>query len=681
MKAVRLSWALLVSLCAVSALAGAGEFNVDSAFLHIRQEMDKYHASFDVYTDADAGGNHYVPMRWMNEASIGFIPNCTLPGPSGGVTCCSCSYNAHDDWCALRWVDTLGYNLTGADTCSFWAKGAVGGERLSFEVGGEPGEPMHGYMETTLTSNWARYVITLSGDLDSVRGGFCWVATRASNPGGCRFFLDDIRFNLARLQDLRFIHSYVPTSYAHDTTWALNQAYTYTNALALLSFLSRGNPDDLARASILGDAFAFAQDNDRWFQDGRLRNAYRTGDIKDRITGKVLLPGWWRPDSLRWTEDRYQVGTYTGEMAWLIIAWLTYDDVTGTMRYLTDAESLGRWVIRNCYGRTGRPGFRGGFEGPDTTPPAPLLPWKSTEHNLDLYAAFTRLGHTTDDSTWLYWADSALAFVRQMWDSATGRFWTGTQDSATIDTLGILDAQTWGLLATRDHRYDPALDWALANCRRDISGFSGFHFGAVRDGIWWEGTGQACCAFQFKAELARSDTFLGNIQDWQRNAPGGNSAAIVTCCPESIFTGIYRFWGRWYYFARRDIGATAWYLFSELYYNPFWNEPTWTPPTSVAQKVAESPELYLACSPNPFSVKDGLRVDLGSGRLDRPSVRVLDPTGRVVRVLLDGRTGAAARPLLWDGHDEQGARSVPGVYFIEVGGGSARRTRKVILTP
>lgn len=546
-------------------------FNIDSAYSHLQEQMDKYHKTFDVYTDMDAGGNHYIPNQWMNPQALSLNQACTSRVYSG-ITCIKLTYfNNPLGWAGVGWIDSVGYNLTTAETCSFWAKGENGGEIIEFGIGGDIGDSAHRWIMVNLTNSWVKYYINLVGsNLIRIKRGFYWVASNANNPSGCTFYLDDIKYDLDRSDSMRFIHSYIPISYKHDQTWALNQAYTYPNVLAMIAFLNRGTPDDRRRARIIGDAFQFCQEHDRFFTDGRLRNAYRSGDIKDHLTGYALLPGWWDSDSNMWYEDRYQVGTYIGEMAWLMIAWLRYDSITHQNRYRSNAEALGNWTYNNCYDSTGSyPGYKGGFEGSDTS--AQRLYWKSTEHNLDVYVAFTWLYQSTGDTIWQVRANRALNFVSSMWDSVSGYFRCGTKEDGSLDTLLVLDAQTWGLLVTRDSvHYGRAIFSAESLCRRETSQYTGFCFSEHGDGLWWEGTGQMTCAYKFMNKIVKADTFLSELRRWQNSAPHSNGKGIVATHPDSSYTGMDRFWGRWYYFARLDIGATVWYIFAENGYNPFW---------------------------------------------------------------------------------------------------------------
>ncbi|MEO0293769.1 MAG: hypothetical protein ABIN61_06070 [candidate division WOR-3 bacterium] len=420
-----------------------------------------------------------------------------------------------------------------------------------------------------LSPKWSKYEIDLTGkNLSDICAGFFFVFNQEldPNPDGCTFYLDEISFNLPREDSIRFLQSYEMSSSKNYRM--ANKAYTYDNALAMIAFLVRGTQEDIRRARIIGDAFKYAQENDRYYKDGRLRNAYSSGDIIHHQTGKARLPGWWDSDSSKWFEDSYDVGTYTGEMAWIIIAWLSYDSITNENRYIQNAIDLGNWIYEHCYDSTGIPGYTGGYIGWEPQPTKEN--WKSTEHNIDVYVAFKRLYHHTGNDIWLKRSIKALNFVKSLWDSSTKHFWSGTLDSLNINDFSPLDAQTFGALALDEEPYDCGFLWAEDNCCVSLSEYKGFHFSNICDGIWWEGTAQMCCTYFEKNKKDKADTYIEELRKWQEFSSFGNKQGIVACYPDSIWTGLTRFWGKWYYYADLHIGATSWYIFAERKINPFW---------------------------------------------------------------------------------------------------------------
>jgi hypothetical protein len=216
-------------------------------------------------------------------------------------------------------------------------------------------------------------------------------------------------------------------------------AYLYDNAVAAIALVGCGERDKAYR---IGAAILWAIDNDRTWHDGRLRNAYAAGVVAN---GSAKLPGWWDNTQNKWLEDRYQVGSDNGNIAWAMLALLSIDDVSARSRFRDGAARLGTWVAQWADTR-GTGGFTGGTFGHEPTPD--VRTWKSTEHNTDLAAAFGLLAIRTGDSRWRDMATAAEHFVDTMWDPACACFAAGTaEDGVTRNPILALDAQVWPLTA------------------------------------------------------------------------------------------------------------------------------------------------------------------------------------------------------------------------------------------
>ena len=308
---------IIVSPIFVSQLQSA-QANTGStlAIEYLKEVLDKYHTSFDVYTDSSAAGNHFVlPAKMENDVQIDL--NCAT-NPHQGTTCIENKFTgtglSWGGWYLMNGVlqgdetqpkpnwgnySNAGFNLTGATTLTFYAKGQNGGERVEFFAFGvgrnaNTGLPIEDFPDSspktslgfiTLTATWTEYTLSLAGlDLSYVLGGFGWATNAIENSNQpITFFLDDIKYDKALLNDPRLLVSYelLPT----DEPVLKNTAFTYDNALALLAFLSDPTQDNVNNAQLIGDALVYAANNDRFFTDGRLRNAYQGGDLK-------LFPGW-----------------------------------------------------------------------------------------------------------------------------------------------------------------------------------------------------------------------------------------------------------------------------------------------------------------------------------------------------------------------------------------------------
>jgi hypothetical protein len=367
-----------------------------------------------------------------------------------------------------------------------------------------------------------------------------------------------------------------------------NVAFTYDNVVALLAYLSRGSGNDLHRARLLADAFVYAQDHDRFYTDGRLRNAYQGGDLilppgwtPNNREGPARLPGWWDTQQKKWFEDVNQVGTDTGNMAWVIIGLLRAYKSLGKIEYLDAAKRLGAWIEVNARDARGDGGYTGGFKGwePGCGGPAPTqVTWKSTEHNLDLYVAFMTLSDLTTEPEKSMWRERALHaknFVRAMWEGCdSSHFATGTKDDGAAHNCDFApeDVNTWGFMVLGEvDKYGAGVDWVQNNCQVSEPCFRGklataIDFNDDRDGIWWEGAAHTVIGKRIRGENKEADFFLKNLRQVQRLAPNANGKGIVASCHDGVRTGIEGF----SLFNRLHVGATAWYALGELRYNPFW---------------------------------------------------------------------------------------------------------------
>lgn len=168
---------------------------------------------FAIYVDQGAKDNHYTPSGWMGDyGDIKMNPGCT-ENPHSGKTCVKFQYSAkmanNAGWAGVFWQNPAnnwgdkqggGFNLTGAQRLTFWARGAKGGEKIAeFKLGGITGEypdsDQASISQVTLTNQWKQYTIDLKGkDLSTIIGGFAWAASKDDNPEGMTIYIDDIRY-------------------------------------------------------------------------------------------------------------------------------------------------------------------------------------------------------------------------------------------------------------------------------------------------------------------------------------------------------------------------------------------------------------------------------------------------------------------------------------------------------
>jgi hypothetical protein len=343
----------------------------------------------------------------------------------------------------------------------------------------------------------------------------------------------------------------------------------YDNALAMLALMARGTAEDLQRVGMLADGLVYAQAHDPAFADGRLRDAYHAAALA--ANGKANIAA---------------AGSATGNMAWAMIALLAYWKEQGGASYLNAALRLGSWIYDNTNDTRGVGGYTGGYADVSTK-----NQWKGTEHNLDVYVAFILLHQATGDTTWLQRAEKARAFIQSMWEPAAGHFWTGTtEDGTTINHSPIPeDVQAWAVLALgRQAGYAAGVTWieqnlAIAPCSPGAS-FSAFKFSNTGSGCWFEGAAHVAVAEQALAEPAKAGAIIQSLRAVQTSGPNNNQAGIVAAAAGGAATGF-----GWSYPPALHIGATAWYLFAERKYNPFWQIGTSDPVTACDVSPANLP--------------------------------------------------------------------------------------------
>ncbi|HEV7239912.1 MAG TPA: hypothetical protein VGQ36_11795 [Thermoanaerobaculia bacterium] len=521
----------------------------------------------------------------------------------------------------------LGIDITGATALTFWARGERGGEEVEFFVAGVgrdafTGEKIERFPDSSfrrpkagttvrLTTTWKQYSISLGlADLSYLLGGFGWVASADLNPAGAVFFLDDIRYELsparraARLDEPRFLRSFTTLSEQPDPfdgekdgdiDFVLrNLAFTYDNALALLAFIADGSADSIRRARRIGDAFVYAVGHDRTYNDirtcdqpvspltpdgARLRTAYAGGDIALPPgwtplgrAATVPIPGFYDEATTTFYEVE-QEAIDTGNNAWALLALTALYKETQEPAYLEVACRIGNFLhaFRNDSG-TYR-GFTGGIDGPESSSPS-MRPWASSEHNLDLFAAFTALFEITGDVRWRDDAEHARSFVDAMWDESRDCYLAGTTSPGARNASAgqlPLDVQAWSVLSLGLANARPgALQCADTHHRVSRDGFEGFDFNEDRDGVWFEGTAQMVVAYAAAGRVRDAEKYRAELRRAQQSDDVGDGRGIPAASREGLSTGFNTPRNEPFkYFRRLHVGATAWNVFAQLGFNPY----------------------------------------------------------------------------------------------------------------
>ena len=335
-------------------------------------------------------------------------------------------------------------------------------------------------------------------------------------------------------------------------------AFLYDNAVAILALIGCG---EIEKAGRIADSFVLAQNADRHWKDGRLRNAYRSA------AGETTLPpGWWDAKENAWLEDKYQVGSDNGNMAWAVLALALLAEKQGMdakSAYVQAAVRLGNWILTFADDR-GPGGFSGGVFGHEPDPMR--IMWKSTEHNVDLAAAFAALFRLTKDAKWEKARQRAEGFVLAMWDAENQRFMVGTaEDGITPNPFLALDAQIWPLMAIAASRQYSSVLMEKTLPKLAVEG--GYRYANVDSGLWTEGTAQAALLMRLFNKKEMAQALLRTIEKQK-----AESGYYYASGPESIETGFKldtdptkpRL-----YFHLPHLGATGWASLAQTGFNPF----------------------------------------------------------------------------------------------------------------
>ena len=315
-------------------------------------------------------------------------------------------------------------------------------------------------------------------------------------------------------------------------------ASVYDNALLIDAYLAEGTAGGVARAKTIGGALVYLQAHDR-AHDGRLRNGYAPVPLHAANDIQVTDPA-----------------SSTGTLAWAGQALAQLYAATRIRAYLRSAIALGDWIQSQC--RDGR--GAGGYAGGDTAAGA-TIGWKSTEHNIDVFAFFRLLARETGNPVWSQRAAWARRFVVSMWNPAQGRFYLGTTGDGVTrnDTAQVEDVNSWSYLALQDPAYAASVGWDVSSLGVSAAGYRGLSYcTGDRTGVWFEGTAQAADALRLRdqpGDSARARSYLADLGYAQAHGPNADGLGIMAASRDMLSDcqggDLY---------ASLHTGTTAWYI-------------------------------------------------------------------------------------------------------------------------
>jgi hypothetical protein len=212
--------AAILSLTVISTGFAAGTNQSTNASTNTSVKVTVTKWPFYVYKDGFDRANHFVASGWMGDFGAIKYTDKWISNPKSGKSCIRIDYTGKRTqgagWGGIYWQEPAlnwgnldgGFDLTGAQSVYFWARGEQGGEQMEFKIGGIKGKNRDSAEVSTgtlsLTKEWKLYTMNLSYyEMDNVIGGFCVVFTAQGNPQGMIFYIDEVCYDTNSVETVK----------------------------------------------------------------------------------------------------------------------------------------------------------------------------------------------------------------------------------------------------------------------------------------------------------------------------------------------------------------------------------------------------------------------------------------------------------------------------------------------
>lgn len=354
-----------------------------------------------------------------------------------------------------------------------------------------------------------------------------------------------------------------------DDWWSATErrqiVYTYDQAVAAIAFMLEG---DRARAEKVLDKLAAIQD-----PDGSWINSY-----------------WWNGYG-------EEIRKHVGPVAWVAMAYMSYEKLYGSNRYDASAKKAMDWIITF---QKPNGGIAGGRTTWDLNGAWSDEVWSSTEHNQDVYNLLRYYATKFNDRTTAY--NQAAADVKSfldyvVWDDTLKRWYGGFKNDTSLkDPLVPMDVNPWGVMAlglTGTRNYQASIDYvehangngtspaspkyahALPYSNTTITAYdfdwqSDCAPGSTQTGqpngercadIWFEGSAFMSVAYAMRGNTDQSNYIIDEIIKKQ-----GTSSTLLGGVPYSLRGTNNNYWKM----AQENcVSSTGWLIIAIAKYNPF----------------------------------------------------------------------------------------------------------------
>ena len=552
------------------------QFLMDSPNLSARSQnaSDLGHPIVPLYTDFHAGGD-YININ----DSVRMTLDGNDPDAAQGLS----SFRATWDGTGPNGYFQFGLGLAGpraipdfgfAQQIRFMAKGDQAGQQVRVNVfralpgGGYQLLPTASRVISLETTRWGEVTLDLPtglkpSDLQAIQ----FVLGDGLDAGHGTFRLDELRIDTDGSDPAQLAQSYRPQAWAptaspadspagRDVNVYPNYSFLYDEALTIMALWATGDARARTEAQQLADALATTVQSDGSYYNqrnsGHLFNA--DGTLRNPLSQQQTL----------------------GDNAWFGLALLDLYASTGVTRYLDLARGISDWAETKLKDPGSLKGYRGGFNAAGN----PLL-WRSTEHNIDLFALNQRLTAELTKrndpvaATYTQRASYAGEFVMAMFDSVDGKFWTGTGTGDTINRDSVpLDVQLWGPLTLGlSPQFGTLIDWnrprvwAEEHLQSTDGPYAGFTYSdhTTPNRVWFEGTAQAAVLYAVQGDVTKYALALDHVEFARLYHPNGDGRGVVAVSSDDTTDPLLGA----VYDARLHNGASAWLYLAEEKINPF----------------------------------------------------------------------------------------------------------------
>ena len=239
-------------------------------------------------------------------------------------------------------------------------------------------------------------------------------------------------------------------------------------------------------------------------------------------------------------------------------------------------------------------GGYGDYSGPSNSfDGSVVIPWASTEHNLDIWHAFVKAARVlgNNDVNYIQKASTLnIAIVNKLYSTVENRFYQGVQPGDT-DTADPLDVNSWGAMQLYSSgQYDEALLAldrlaAFKVTSGGVTGYAPFYDSAGYPGavpsVWFEGSYGAALALYQVGDYQTYRSLLSTLADGQES-DGSFRYATDEDPVYSITT-------------RKSVASTAWFILATTGRSAIWNICQYNPPVDPI----EDPETPVVAQPKP----------------------------------------------------------------------------------